>query len=79
MSIEQIKERHEDIEATINWHGHSNVGETAHKDRGELLDTLAAVKSIRQEYANLIAQDRGLIGADTVLDMIDAALAMGEK
>lgn len=35
---------------------------------------LRAVASIRQEYYRLIAQERGLIGADTVLDMIDAAL-----
>ena len=45
----------------------------------QLQQQLKAVGSIRREYANLIAQERGLVGADTVLDMIDAALAMGEK
>ena len=49
------------------------------QERAALQQQLKAVKSIRREYANLIAQERGLIGADTVLDMIDAALAMGEK
>lgn len=35
---------------------------------------VGAIRAIRKEYGNLIAQDRGLIGADTVLDMVDAAL-----
>ena len=35
---------------------------------------LDAVKAIREQYNNLIKQERGLVGANTVLDMIDAAL-----
>ena len=40
----------------------------------ELEAKLDAVKAIREQYSNLIKQERGLVGADTVLDMIDAAL-----
>jgi hypothetical protein len=39
-----------------------------------LSEKIRAVESIRENYYRLIEQDRGLIGADTVLDMIDAAL-----
>ncbi len=40
---------------------------------------LEAMKSIRANYANLVAQERGLIGADTALDMIDAVLEMNHE
>lgn len=49
------------------------------KYSGEAAITVEAVRSIRQGYYDLIAQDRRLIGAATVLDMIDAALAYGER
>ena len=39
-----------------------------------LIKKLEAVEAIRDEYDDLIKQNRGLIGAYTVLDMIDAAL-----
>lgn len=35
---------------------------------------LRAVRSIRREYGRLIIEHPFLIGADTVLDLIDAAL-----
>ena len=83
MSTEQIKTRHL-LECKIDFRTHDrpdidDLVDQLMTDRGELLDKLAAVKSIRREYANLIAQERGLVGADTVLDMIDAALAMEGK
>ena len=37
-------------------------------------ERIRATRSIREEYYRLIEQERGLIGADTVLDMIDSAL-----
>ena len=82
MSLQEIKTRHL-LECKIDFRHMTdqNIDDLVDQlmtDRGELLDKLAAVKSIRREYANLIAQERGLVGADTVLDMIDAALAIGE-
>ena len=41
---------------------------------GQSRSQLDAVKAIREQYNNLIKQERGLVGANTVLDMIDAAL-----
>ena len=40
----------------------------------EAQDTIKAVSCIEHEYHRLIAQERGLIGAQTVLEMIAAAL-----
>ena len=37
-----------------------------------------AVSSIREQYYAIISNHRELIGAETVLDMIDAALRMNE-
>lgn len=40
---------------------------------------IRAVESIRTEYGRLIMTHRELIGADTVLDLIDAALKVDEN
>lgn len=41
--------------------------------------SLRAIRSIRPEYHRLIAEHGWLIGADTVLDMIDAALTIEDQ
>jgi hypothetical protein len=39
---------------------------------------VAAVSSIREQYYAIISEHRELIGAETVLDMIDASLRVNE-
>ena len=61
-------EKCEELEAKVERY---KAKEFAYSQMAAKLD---AVNAIREQYNNLIKQERGLVGANTVLDMIDAAL-----